>query len=118
MLTGTVLRKEGGVYEVDTPDGTLEAKLPGRLKREERTGEKVVVGDRVDLEREQAADAVWSIVRVHDRSTILARRAPGKAPRSYPNNSASSNCSGNAGKVMFSRPPRRSSTRPPAMAAM
>ena len=84
MLTGTVLRKEGGVYEVDTPEGTLEAKLPGRLKREERTGEKVVVGDRVDLAREQAADAVWSIVRVHDRSTILARRAPGKAPRPKP----------------------------------
>jgi ribosome biogenesis GTPase len=36
----------------------------------------------VDLDREQAGtEAVWAIKRVHDRATVLARRAPGKAPR-------------------------------------
>jgi ribosome biogenesis GTPase len=85
MLTGTVLRKQGGVYEVETPDGVLEASLRGRLKREERTGEKVVVGDRVDIVPEKSgAETVWAIDRVHERRTLLARRAPGKAPRPKP----------------------------------
>lgn len=85
MLTGTVLRAQGGVYEVETPEGVMEATLRGRVKREDRSGEKVVVGDRVDLEREAAGGReVWAIERVHERSTLLARRAPGKAPRPKP----------------------------------
>jgi ribosome biogenesis GTPase / thiamine phosphate phosphatase len=82
MLSGTVLQGLGGVYEVETPEGVIEAGLRGRIKRDERTGEKVVVGDRVDVEEERAGEGtVWSIVRVHERTTVLARRAPGKAPR-------------------------------------
>ncbi|HEU0013188.1 MAG TPA: ribosome small subunit-dependent GTPase A [Longimicrobium sp.] len=82
MLSGTVRRALGGAYEVETPDGVLEAVLRGRIKRDERTGDKVVVGDRVDLERERAGtETVWAIQRVHERETVLARRAPGKAPR-------------------------------------
>jgi ribosome biogenesis GTPase / thiamine phosphate phosphatase len=85
MPSGTVRRAQGGVYEVETPDGVLEAVLRGRLKREERTGERVVVGDRVDLEPEQSGgDTVWAIQKVHERTTLLARRAPGKAPRAKP----------------------------------
>ncbi len=82
MLSGTVLQGLGGVYEVQTPDGVVEAVLRGRIKRDERTGAKVVVGDRVDVDEERAGEeTVWAIVRVHDRTTVLARRAPGKAPR-------------------------------------
>ena len=82
MLSGTVLQGLGGVYEVQTPEGVVEAVLRGRIKRDERTGAKVVVGDRVDVEEERAGEeTVWAIVRVHDRTTVLARRAPGKAPR-------------------------------------
>jgi ribosome biogenesis GTPase len=82
MLTGTVLRRQGGVYEVETDEGVREAVLRGRMKRDDRSGDMVVVGDRVDLDREQAGnEAVWAIMRVHERSTVLARRAPGKAPR-------------------------------------
>lgn len=82
MLTGTVLRGQGGVYEVETPDGVLEAVLRGKLKRDERSGEKVVVGDRVEMEPEASGErTVWAIQRVHERSSLLARRAPGKAPR-------------------------------------
>lgn len=85
MPSGTVLRAQGGVYDVETPEGVLEAVLRGRLKREQRTGERVVVGDRVDLEPEQAGDAtVWAIEHVHERTTLLARKAPGKAPRAKP----------------------------------
>src|SRR5688500_13716314 len=82
MLSGTVLQGLGGVYEVQTPEDVDEAVLRGRIKRDERTGAKVVVGDRVDIDEERAGEGtVWSIVRVHERTTVLARRAPGKAPR-------------------------------------
>lgn len=85
MLSGTVRRGQGGVYEVQTPEGVIEAVLRGRVKREERTGEKVVVGDRVDVEQDRAGEqTVWAIVGVHERSTVLARKAPGKAPRPKP----------------------------------
>jgi ribosome biogenesis GTPase len=85
MLTGTVLRAQGGVYEVETSRGVVEAVLRGRLKREERTGEKVVVGDVVEVTEEASgADTTWAIAGVHDRRTVLARKAPGKAPRSKP----------------------------------
>lgn len=80
MTTGTVLRSRGGVYEVETANGVIEASLRGRVKREERLGDRVVVGDRVEVERDAAADA-WTIERVHERGASLVRRAPGKAPR-------------------------------------
>jgi ribosome biogenesis GTPase / thiamine phosphate phosphatase len=82
MLTGTVLRAQGGVYEVETADGVTEAVLRGKLKRDERSGDKVVVGDRVDLAPEASGEStVWAIQKVHERTSVLARRAPGKAPR-------------------------------------
>ncbi|MBV9774088.1 MAG: ribosome small subunit-dependent GTPase A [Gemmatimonadetes bacterium] len=77
-MTGTVLRAQGGVYEVETADGVVEATLRGRVKREERSGDRVVVGDSVEVE---PAGAGWTIERVHERRTELVRRAPGKAPR-------------------------------------
>ncbi|MBB4636239.1 ribosome small subunit-dependent GTPase A [Longimicrobium terrae] len=85
MLTGTIRQGQGGIYEVETPDGVVEASLRGRLKRDERSGGKVVVGDRVDLESEASGEGiVWAIQRVHERTTLLERRSPGKAPRSKP----------------------------------
>lgn len=85
MLSGTVLRAQGGAYEVETADGLIEAALRGRVKREEKTGDRVVVGDRVDVETAEAgARTEWMIVRVHERASLLARRAPGKAPRPKP----------------------------------
>ena len=85
VVTGTVLRAQGGVYEVQAPDAVYEAVLRGRLKRDERTGGKVVVGDRVDLVPEKSGEkTVWAIDRVHERASVLARRSPGKAPRPKP----------------------------------
>lgn len=78
-MTGTVLRALGGVYEVQTAEGPLEATLRGRVKREERREDKVVVGDEVDLE--PTGEGEWAISRVHPRRSALVRRAPGKAPR-------------------------------------
>jgi ribosome biogenesis GTPase / thiamine phosphate phosphatase len=80
--TGTVLRAQGGVYEVETADGVVEARLRGRIKRDERSGEKVVAGDRVELARGEAGGVeMWMIESVRERTSVLERRAPGKAPR-------------------------------------
>jgi ribosome biogenesis GTPase len=82
VLSGTVLRALGGVYEVETEEGVMEASLRGRLKRESRLGDKVVVGDRVEVARDDAGpETAWTIESVAERRTVLARKAPGKAPR-------------------------------------
>jgi ribosome biogenesis GTPase / thiamine phosphate phosphatase len=82
QLTGTVLRALGGVYEVETADGVVEAMLRGRIKRDERSGDRVVAGDRVELERVVAGtEERWAIVIVQPRRSALVRRSPGKAPR-------------------------------------
>ena len=71
-LLGTVLERDGAVYRVATPEGEVRAVLRGRAKRE---GPKVVVGDRVWMEREPAGD-LHGIVTVEPRSTLLERRVP------------------------------------------
>lgn len=77
---GTILRTVGGVYDVLLEDGrTVPAVLRGRLKLENRTGDRVVVGDRVEVVI--AGDGSATIEAVHDRRNELARRAPGKGAR-------------------------------------
>jgi ribosome biogenesis GTPase len=57
----------------------VPAVLRGRLKLEARTGERVVAGDRVEVERH--ADGTAAIEAVEERRTELARRAPGQGAR-------------------------------------
>src|SRR5680860_1041450 len=78
-MIGTVLRSHGGVYEVETAEGIAEASLRGRLKREERLGDKVVAGDQVEIQRGEGEE--WTIEKVLERRSALVRKAPGKAPR-------------------------------------
>ncbi|HSJ24123.1 MAG TPA: ribosome small subunit-dependent GTPase A [Longimicrobiales bacterium] len=76
MVSATVLRTGGGVYDVELEDGTLaEASLRGRLKLEQRTGDRVVAGDIVDVARQ--ADGSLTIESVAERRSELARTAPG-----------------------------------------
>jgi len=73
--TGTVFGTGGGVYDVRLEDGArVEASLRGRLKRERRTGEQVVIGDRVVLSR--SADA-WTVDHVAPRASQLVRASLG-----------------------------------------
>lgn len=77
---GTVLATVGGVYEVETEGGlVIEASLRGRLKQEQRTGDRVVVGDHVGILRHD--DGSYTIEQVAERSTELARLAPGRSRR-------------------------------------
>jgi ribosome biogenesis GTPase len=79
---GLVRSAVGGTYEVELFEGggaVVEASLRGRLKREQRTGDAVVVGDRVRVRRHD--DGSHTIEAVEPRSTELARRAPGARGR-------------------------------------
>jgi len=77
---GIVRRAAGGVYEVELEGGeVVNAVLRGRLKLEQRTGDRVVVGDRVEVERH--GDGSITIESVRPRASELARRAPGHGGR-------------------------------------
>ncbi len=79
-VRGVVRKAVGGVYEVRLEEGdVVEARLRGRLKLEQRTGDGVVVGDRVDLRLH--ADGGYTIEAVHPRVSELARRSPGGGRR-------------------------------------
>jgi ribosome biogenesis GTPase / thiamine phosphate phosphatase len=79
-IPGLVRSAFGGVYEVELhQEGVVEAMLRGRLKQEQRTGDAVVVGDRVEVMRHE--DGAHTIERVWERETELARKAPGGGGR-------------------------------------
>jgi ribosome biogenesis GTPase len=73
---GVVRESGGGVYRVALTDGRIvDAALRGRLKQEPRTGDRVVIGDRVRVE---SADAhSFTIEEVEPRETVVARRGSG-----------------------------------------
>ena len=72
-----VLSGTGGVWTVHTVAGaTHEASMRGRLKQDGNA--KLAVGDRITIERDEAADA-WAITAIHPRTSKLARRAPSGA---------------------------------------
>lgn len=74
-----VLSFAGGTYEIELADGrTARANLRGRLKLEHRTGERVVAGDRVGVNRHGDE---YTIESVEARRSELARRAPGRGGR-------------------------------------
>jgi ribosome biogenesis GTPase / thiamine phosphate phosphatase len=72
---GLVRSAVGGSYEVELHQGgVVEASLRGRLKQEQRTGDAVVVGDRVAVRRHD--DGSHTIESVEDRRSELARTSP------------------------------------------
>jgi ribosome biogenesis GTPase len=78
---GTVHTTVGGRYTVVLDDGeAVEASLRGRLKREARTGDRVVVGD--DVEVAGSDDEGWTVETVLPRRTQVVRRSgPGRHPK-------------------------------------
>lgn len=72
MRTGMVLEREGAEYRVSSDGTELRAVLRGKVKRDTP---RVVAGDRVELEPEQAGE-LWAITRVLPRTTVLERRVP------------------------------------------
>lgn len=80
LLRGRVVETVGGVYTVELEDGrSVNASLRGRLKLEQRTGDRVVVGDVVMVAAGDEGSA--TIEGVEPRASQLARRAPGRNAR-------------------------------------
>ena len=74
-MKGRVHEASGGVYRVRLEDHRdIEASLRGRLKQQQRTGSRVVIGDVVTVS--MSGDA-WTIESVDERSTELVRRGRG-----------------------------------------
>ncbi len=72
-----MLQAGGGTYDVLLEERTrIQATLRGRLKLEQRTGDRVVAGDRVHVHAH--ADGSHTIESVDPRTTQLARSAPGR----------------------------------------
>ncbi len=80
QFNGIVLWAAGGIYRTLLDTGEeVEASIRGRLKLEQRTGDRVVAGDRVYVESH--ADGGPSIEAVAERKSEIARRAPGQGSR-------------------------------------
>lgn len=76
LAPATVLGSSGGTYQVQLASGEVRpARLRGRLKLEQRTGDRVVAGDRVSVLL--LDDGSAAIESVEPRRTELVRRAPG-----------------------------------------
>lgn len=76
FVNGTVYGSEGGIYRVRLVSGDMvDASLRGRLKREARTGDKVVIGDRVGVATK--SDGASTIEEVGPRVSKVVRRGPG-----------------------------------------
>jgi ribosome biogenesis GTPase len=74
LVTGVVRATGGGVYAIALEGGQLvEASLRGRVKRQVRTGDRVVVGDRVEVT--EAESGGWTVEEVHPRRTQVVRRS-------------------------------------------
>jgi len=75
MPMGTVYATGGGVYHVVLDGGAaVDAGLRGRIKQEARTGDRVVIGDRVRVED---IDGTLVIEEVEPRTRQVVRKGPG-----------------------------------------
>lgn len=72
---GRVLATVGGVYTVELEDGRrVEASLRGRLKKDARRGDRVVIGDQVRLEE---VEDTWVVEGRDERRSAFVRKGPG-----------------------------------------
>jgi ribosome biogenesis GTPase len=80
LSVGTVIGVEGGLYTLALEGGRqVQARLRGRIKQEKRSGDRIVVGDRVEVE-EGEDGAVTVETLLPRRSTMVRRGAGGAKP--------------------------------------
>lgn len=78
-VRGVVTGSGGGGYDVLLETGrTVHAVLRGRLKRETRVGDRVVIGDRVAVDRAEirGEEETWAVEEVEPRESQIVRRGP------------------------------------------
>jgi ribosome biogenesis GTPase len=76
MTTGIITASGGGGYEVLLEDDrAVHAVLRGRVKRESRIGDQIVIGDRVRLEEvESGRGTDWVVAGVLPRDSTITRK--------------------------------------------
>ena len=79
LRPGVVHETAGGVYTVVLENGQrVDASIRGRLKQQQRTGSRVVIGDQVQVSVEGESATIES---VDDRHTELVRRGRGRTAK-------------------------------------
>jgi len=73
---GLIVKAQSGFFDVKTRHETIVARLRGKLTQGKHESDAAAVGDRVDVRLLEDGTAV--IDRVHDRTRVLSRRAPGR----------------------------------------
>ena len=73
-IRGIVVRLQAGFFTIDTDQGQIVARLRGRLKKGERTGDLIAVGDWVRVSIQENEDAM--IEEIEERNSKLSRMAP------------------------------------------
>ena len=76
-----MVRTHGGHYYVQLADrqaGPVDCGMRGRLKKERQQADLVVIGDRVQFERND--DGTGTITQVLPRRSVLSRRTPPPRP--------------------------------------
>ena len=77
--SGRVVRAAGGFYDVALGDEVVRCTMRGRLKRDKRRTDLCVVGDMVEVEREQRGDEeIFTLESIAPRTSVFSRRHPGK----------------------------------------
>ena len=85
MVRGRVHASEGGVYQIALEGGeVVEASLRGRLKRQVRTGDKVVIGDEVEVHRDEDGSATIEVVAPRRTQVVRRRARPPRPPAAWP----------------------------------
>ncbi len=73
-IRGIIVRLQAGFFTIDTDQGQIVARLRGRLKKGERTGDLIAVGDWVRVSIQENEDAM--IEEIEERNSKLSRMAP------------------------------------------
>jgi ribosome biogenesis GTPase len=75
LLAGTILRARSGFYTVETDRGLIECQLRGRIKRERRSTDLAVIGDRASVSL--LTDTTGVVEAIEPRDSRFSRRQPG-----------------------------------------
>ncbi len=75
IIHGRVIKGLSGFFTVDSAEGEIVAKLPGRLKKERQDTDIVAVGDSVTVSVNE--DGTGTIEAVDERKSVLSRTRPG-----------------------------------------
>jgi ribosome biogenesis GTPase len=76
LIEGLIIKAQSGLFDVQTDTGVITSRLRGRLMKEPMESDAAALGDRVSVQLLE--DGSGAIERIHERSSVLSRSAPGR----------------------------------------